>query len=91
MTKVTLLIFSDDRKAIERVKDAIIPTLKRELDHKTKAGEIKYSEGYKNFNCYINLKVGKELGSIPIPEGFYDKPKLTIKLKEAQKDASNRS
>jgi hypothetical protein len=87
MTEVILLIFSKDKKAIERVKNTIIPTLKRELDNKTKAGETKYSEEHKNFYCYINTEVGKEFGSIPIPQGFYEEPKqfpMKIELKKAK-------
>ena len=87
MPKVTLLLFSDDRRAIERVKNTVILILKRELDHKAKAGEIKYSDEHQNFYCYVNAEVGIELGSIPIPQGFYDS-KPTIVLKEVQKDAS---
>jgi hypothetical protein len=85
MTKVTLLLFCNDKTALQRVRDTIILTLKRELDHKAKAGEIKYSDEHQNFYCYVNAEVG--VGSIPIPQGFYDS-KPTIVLKEVQKDAS---
>jgi hypothetical protein len=89
MTKVTLLLFCNDKTALQRVRDTIILTLKRELDHKAKAGAIKYSDEHQNFYCYVNAEVGIELGSIPIPQGFYDS-KPTIVLKEVQKDDRER-
>jgi len=82
MTKVALLLFGEDKTSIQRVKDVMLQTLRRELNSKAKAGEIKYSEAYKNFYCYINTEVGIELGSILIPSEPPEKP--TIKLKEIQ-------
>jgi hypothetical protein len=84
MPKVTLLLFSDDRRAIERVKNTVILILKRELDHKAKAGEIKYSDEHQNFYCYVNAEVGIELGSTIIPSETPAKP--SIVLREVRED-----
>ena len=88
MTKVTLLLFCNDKTALQRVRDIIILTLKRELDHKAKAGAIKYSDEHQNFYCYVNAEVGIELGSTIIPSETPAKP--SIVLREVQKDDRER-
>jgi hypothetical protein len=89
MTKVTLLIFSSEKVPLGRVKDALIPTLKREfLPRNVEAGEMYWSKKHGNYSCYIEVEVGRELGSILIPSEPPEKP--VIVLKEVGKDASDR-
>jgi hypothetical protein len=81
MTKVTALLFCADKPTLQRVKDTILQTLKCELNPKAKSNIIQYSKEHNNFYCYINVEVGRELGSVIIPS---EPEKPVIVLKEAR-------
>ena len=84
MTKVTALLFCADKPTLQRVKDTILQTLKCELNPKAKSNIIQYSKEHNNFYCYINVEVGRELGSVIIPPEPPEKP--VIVLREVGKD-----
>jgi len=84
MTKVTALLFCADKPTLQRVKDTILQTLKCELNPKAKSNIIQYSKEHNNFYCYINVEVGRELGSVIIPSETPEKP--VIVLREVGKD-----
>lgn len=87
MTIITILAFGVDRIALGRVRDTLIPALYREfLARSVEAGDVYWSEKHGNYSCYIEVDVGRELGSILIPSGTTEKP--AIKLREVKENAS---
>ena len=68
MTIITMLVFGIDRIALGRVRETLIPALKREfLPRDVKVGDVYWSEKHGNYSCYIEIEVGRELGSTLIP------------------------
>jgi len=80
MTIITMLVFGIDRIALGRVRDTLIPALKREfLPRDVKAGDVYWSEKHGNYSCYIEVEVGTELGSTIIPSEPPEKPVIVLK------------
>jgi hypothetical protein len=72
MTKVTVLIFSNEKMSVEKIRDKVVSALRSELSNQNiRVGSINHSSSHDDYSCYVNIDIQDFDPKSPVQPNLY--------------------